>query len=347
MAAANLPAHQVPRLTAAQMAHFKAEGYLVLPGALDPELCSRARDHQWATLRKSIPTMDRDDPSTWPRDLKVARADKPEVDNPYLTTSAKGFHIYCATEPLFLDLFPLALWTVVEQLLGAGTTVRPRPADPVTGLCNGEFFANKNGPDHKQLVGLHEFAHLRDSDPPPMQTVQIAVPPTSPATNLTMGTRGLYCNMPAGDPDEPDYPAYGRRGQEGDYPGAHADTLTLTDTAGVHSDDRVRLRATIYFDDCPPDCGGFTLWPRSHTKIWHHTREAMRDGRSYHPYQDQVLKDMKAVTAPVETHGPAGTVVLWHQKTVHIAGHNQSTGPKAVIRQAMIHVSARRWLSVC
>eukprot|EP01051_Picozoa_sp_SAG22_P016721 SAG22_NODE_2420_length_2594_cov_2.162725_1_plen_108_part_00 len=52
-----------------------------------------------------------------------------------------------------------------------------------------------------------------------------------------------------------------------------------------------------------------------------------------------MLIDLKNETAPVETHGPAGTVVLWHQKTVHIAGHNQSPtgGPTAVIRQAMIH----------
>ena len=205
MAAANLPAHQVPRLTAAQMAHFKAEGYLVLPGALDPGLCAQARDHQWATLRKSIPTMDRDDPSTWPRDLKATRTDVQAPEDPYLATSPTGFHIYCGTEPLFLDLFPLALWQVVEQLLGAGTTVRPRPADPGTGLCHGEFFAMKNGPDHKTFAGLKEFAHLRDSDPPPMRTVQTAVAPTSPATNLILGTRGMYCNMPIGDPAQEQY----------------------------------------------------------------------------------------------------------------------------------------------
>ena len=39
------PAHVVPRLTPSQMEHFKAKGYLVLPAALDPALCARARDH--------------------------------------------------------------------------------------------------------------------------------------------------------------------------------------------------------------------------------------------------------------------------------------------------------------
>ena len=36
----------------------------------------------------------------------------------------------------------------------------------------------------------------------------------------------------------------------------------------------------------------------------------------------------------METYGPAGTVVLWHQMTVHIAGVNHSTDR---IRMAMIH----------
>ena len=50
--------------------------------------------------------------------------------------------------------------------------------------------------------------------------------------------------------------------------------------------------------------------------------------------------EVKRTIDPVETHGPAGTVVLWHQKTSHIAGINRSGGtgngvPR--IRQAMIH----------
>ena len=35
--------------------------------------------------------------------------------------------------------------------------------------------------------------------------------------------------------------------------------------------------------------GAFTIWPRSHARIWQHTRECMRDGRGYHPYQDEAL----------------------------------------------------------
>ena len=52
-----------------------------------------------------------------------------------------------------------------------------------------------------------------------------------------------------------------------------------------------------------------TVWPRSHKLIWNHTRKCMRDCEAYHPYQAEVLQEMKARTEPVETHGPAGTVV--------------------------------------
>ena len=54
----------------------------------------------------------------------------------------------------------------------------------------------------------------------------------------------------------------------------------------MHSDDRVRLRATCYFDDCPPGCGGFTVWPRSHTRVWVEHRAAMRDRRAFSDYHN-------------------------------------------------------------
>ena len=46
-----------------------------------------------------------------------------------------------------------------------------------------------------------------------------------------------------------------------------------------------------------------------------------------HADQDDTLVKMKAETAAVETSGLAGTVVLWHQKTTHIAGALQQLYP--------------------
>lgn len=50
-------------------------------------------------------------------------------------------------------------------------------------------------------------------------------------------------------------------------------------------------------------------------------------------YSDEVFDRVKQVE-PVEVHGPAGTVVLWHVILAHIAGTNSRSD---VIRQATIY----------
>ena len=56
---------QAPRLTTEQISRFKRDGFLVLPGVVDPELCRQARDQMWDTIADYRPSMRRDDPSTW------------------------------------------------------------------------------------------------------------------------------------------------------------------------------------------------------------------------------------------------------------------------------------------
>ena len=50
---------QAPRVTADQIAQFKRDGFLVLPGAIDPELCGQARDQMWDTIADHRPSMRR------------------------------------------------------------------------------------------------------------------------------------------------------------------------------------------------------------------------------------------------------------------------------------------------
>ena len=50
-------------LTAEQIAFFKTNGYLILEGALDPDLCLRALDGLWDSLPETS-RMERDDPAT-------------------------------------------------------------------------------------------------------------------------------------------------------------------------------------------------------------------------------------------------------------------------------------------
>jgi hypothetical protein len=350
---------QVPRLAEQQLAHLKREGYLVLPAALDRELLRRARDHVWSVLQAEVPRMERGKPSTWGPIEPGERTGASEVpwpddtqlvgENQYFTAAGRRFYVHCGEEQLFRELLPLALHGIAEQCLGEGTVLTPTgPAED--GLIHGPYFNSMNGDTHKALVGVKKYQHWTDKGanefPPPMATEQLAVPPHSPFVGALTGCRGVYCTLPQGTlganhlqqgvvgPMQPGVNVTNNTRDGLNYGGAHADTATLTDRPGIHADSRCRLRATCYLDDCPRHCGGFTLWPRSHVPIWHHTRECMRDAVAYHPYQDPILRAIKRMHAPVETHGVAGTVVLWHAKTLHIAGLNHSSD---VIRQAMIH----------
>ena len=50
-------------LSSEQISFFKANGYLILPGVMDLELCARVRDAMWQSLPKDSP-MRQDDPAT-------------------------------------------------------------------------------------------------------------------------------------------------------------------------------------------------------------------------------------------------------------------------------------------
>ena len=41
---------QVDLLTTSQIAQFKRDGFIVLPGVVDADLCRQARDQMWDTI---------------------------------------------------------------------------------------------------------------------------------------------------------------------------------------------------------------------------------------------------------------------------------------------------------
>ena len=118
--------------------------------------------------------------------------------------------------------------------------------------------------------------------------------------------------------------------------------------SGAHSDGPCygtwRLQMSAYISDVPPNCGGFTVWPRSHSRIWREQWKAFKTGEKHTDkhlavrvaggYTDPVIGQIKEDTQPFDCHGPTGTVILWHTKILHIAGQNASND---VIRQATIY----------
>ena len=151
----------------------------------------------------------------------------------------------------------------------------------------------------------------------------LRLPRDSPVWLNGQGTRGLYCTLPKSPSPGPD------------YRGAHSDGACYG---------RWRLQVAAYIDDVPPNSGGFTVWPGSHTRVWEEQWRAFQAGEKHTDthlavrkaggYTDPVIGRIKADTQPFDCHGPAGTVVLWHTKILHIAGQNSSDD---VIRQATIY----------
>ena len=104
-----------------------------------------------------------------------------------------------------------------------------------------------------------------------------------------------------------------------------------------------------YIDDVPPDSGGFTVWPGSHLRIWDaqwaaleqrgelhtHSRRGLTEKSEWFGGFEQILRD----TAPVDTHSPSGSVVLWHTKILHMRGHNtiKAAAIQNTIRQGTIY----------
>lgn len=318
--------HQVPLLTESQIAQFKRDGMLVLPGVLDTDLCRQVRDRMWAVIADHRPGMKRDDPTTWVPFTKEEADSFPRAEDggdPYFFGKGHRLYIRNGAEALLLDTAPRALWNVAEQLMGKGEVVWPAGVDE-TGLTTGpglltektvKGMASHLAPEPEKWTGKAEG-----------KTVQLKLPKTGPTWITAQGARGLYCTLP-NSPPTPD-----------NYRSAHAEALY---------DTRWRLQIAAYVDDLPPNAGGLTLWPGSHRRIWDYWEAVHRDVPpperaegipEWDGYTAPPLTDIKADTEPVETFGPVGSVVLWHANLLHMAGQNTRSD---VIRQATIYAYAK------
>lgn len=315
---------QVDRLTVDQIAQFKRDGFLVLPSVLDPDLCALARDRMWETIENGLPRLKRNDPATW-QSITDEESKKLAVSAPtgegdyYFSARGHRFYLRNGTEKHMLDLAPRALWQVAEQLLGVDTVVWPVGHDE-TGMTAGPCFVCDDA-----VGGLRSHVGNEMGWPPggTFTTEEVRLPRTGPVWLNGQGSRGLYCTLPNSPPHTPD------------YHGAHSDGACYG---------RVRLQISAYIDDLPPNCGGFTVWPGSHSRIWPEQWKAFYEGEKHTDkhlpvrkaggYTDPIIGEIKNDTQAFDCCGPAGTVVLWHTKILHIAGHNASTD---VIRQATIY----------
>lgn len=137
-------------------------------------------------------------------------------------------------------------------------------------------------------------------------------------------TRGIYCTLPE--------PPSAARIPLREQPGIHFDS-------GAETDDvtDARFKVTGLIDDTPPNSGGFTVYPRSHARLYELAQnlraQGLEDPDEVKRKVAALTKAIEADTEPVDCHGPAGTVVFWHRCTAHKVAKNYSDG----IRQAVIY----------
>ena len=83
-----------------------------------------------------------------------------------------------------------------------------------------------------------------------------------------------------------------------------------------------QVGAVLYLDEVLPGGGGFHVWPGSYLAI----ALAYHSFHADDPAPDcgSILHRIQQETVPVEVTGPAGTLILWHQRLVHAAGLNRS-----------------------
>ena len=344
---------QVALLSPEQIAFFKEQGFLVLPGAVDAGLCEMAQDDMWRILGEELPQMRRDDPSSW----VPLRSDRwrRELNNgahpggdPLLECVGSRFYIRNSAEEPLLNANARALWGVAEQLLGRGEVLYPEGVN-----SNGELVGPSYVDDGVQ-AGLQTHDDANPDGAPPFATRELTLPRTGPGWLIGQGSQGMYCTLPNSDGlgrDKTDHQA-GPFGAVGG--GAHR--RAVRDASGDVAGDSVCgcvptwLRRCVVapfaaFGSAHRRClAGFTLWPGTHLPRWRqHWAAPARAGpvSSWAPANPdwqaqtlQMLADAKAASEPVECSGPAGTVVLWHKMTMHDVAQNTTADH---IRQAAIY----------
>ena len=184
--------YRVELLSESQIAQFKRDGMLVLPGVLDLDLCRRARDQMGEIIAEHRPSMQRDDPATWvPFSEEEENSYKRPTGggDPYFIGRGHRFYIRNGAEELLLNVAPRALWGIAEQLLGEGEVVWPAGIDDsgaTTGPClltegNVEGMVTHLGPEAERWTGKATG-----------QTGQLRLPKTGPVWMTGQGARGLY-----------------------------------------------------------------------------------------------------------------------------------------------------------
>ena len=99
--------------------------------------------------------------------------------------------------------------------------------------------------------------------------------------------------------------------------------------------DTFTLGITMNLNNVKHQGGGFTVWPKSHRKLYCNYHSAHRNEPN-----EQHKKNIAHFNQQtyVDCHGQAGDIIFWHHRLAHAAGHNRSRQ----IRQAVLYDFRRK-----
>ena len=104
-------------LNAEQIGFFKANGYLLVPGAMDPELCATVRDKMWGALPAGS-SLKRDDASTH---VGPFPDEEQTVESLHLRDGYRWLNRTLGVSQEVVDLiYSQAICAMAEQLIGGG-----------------------------------------------------------------------------------------------------------------------------------------------------------------------------------------------------------------------------------
>lgn len=103
------------RLSAEQIGFFKANGYLLVPGAMDQALCATVRDMMWGAL-PSASSLKRDDPTTHVGPFAESQPDTRHVREGYRWLNRE----LGVTQELIDLIYSTSICAMAEQLTGGG-----------------------------------------------------------------------------------------------------------------------------------------------------------------------------------------------------------------------------------
>ena len=153
----------------------------MLPAALDPSLVARAADGLWDILDEHMPRLKRDDSSTWTTfvgDEQILRRmdqGKSHAGGDVLF-ECKGsrFSTRNGAEQSMLDCLPRQLWSLAEQMMGAGEVTWPAGVDAEKGEMRGPCYMDAGASGSMRT-------HMDVDDwPVSGRTEELALPPTGP-----------------------------------------------------------------------------------------------------------------------------------------------------------------------